>query len=85
MFYFNDSWVSFYVGDIKISISAWFVMAILVIICLIWQDRVLDVSKATLGRISPSPRVVNFIMISACLTLSYWLSVNIVEYILKTI
>lgn len=30
MFYFNDSWVSFYVGDIKISISAWFVMAILV-------------------------------------------------------
>lgn len=64
MFYFNDSWVSFYVGDIKISISAWFVMAILVIICLIWQDRVLDVSKATLGRISPSPKVVNFIMIS---------------------
>lgn len=81
MFYLSDYYISFYVYDIKISISFAFLSTLLIVILLWRQSKLIELSEKTLGRVEPSFRTSILFQIIGSAVLSYWIVVNLMKYI----
>lgn len=81
MFYLSDWYISFYVDDVKISISYSFISTMLIVFMLWKQSKLIELSNATLGQIQPSFKSVRIIQLLGIAAFSYWMVINIMKYI----
>lgn len=81
MFYLSDWYISFYVDDVKISISYSFISTMLIVFMLWKQSKLIELSNTTLGQIQPSFKSIRIIQLLGIAALSYWMVINIMKYI----
>lgn len=81
MFYLSDWYISFYVDDVKISISYSFISTMLIVFMLWKQSKLIELSNATLGQIQPSFKSIKAVQLLGIVAFSYWLVINIMKYI----
>lgn len=81
MFYLSDWYISFYVDDVKISISYSFISTMLIVFMLWKQSKLIELSEETLGQIQPSFKSIRIIQLLGIAAFSYWTVINIMKYI----